>query len=161
MPVEIGQERLRLNIIAIDHAIIRSIMRGSILNFLTRQILDILTDRTTKVATKLSAFTKSLHFQSIVVGADFERQERQESFRAWTASKGMFTDSYSYWQRTTDGGWAASKLQRACARTILRTDNVRPIRGRSDFETWTDQTTKPRKPRNHESVLKKHFDKKC
>ena len=57
-------------------------MRGSILNFLTRQILEILTDRTTKVATKLSAFTKSLHFQSIVVGADFERQERQESFRA-------------------------------------------------------------------------------
>ena len=56
-------------------------MRGSILNFFTRQILEILTDRTTKVATKLSTFTKSLHFQSIAVGADFERQERQESFR--------------------------------------------------------------------------------
>ena len=56
-------------------------MRGSILNFFTRQILEILTDRTTKVATKLSVFTKSLHFQSIAVGVDFERQERQESFR--------------------------------------------------------------------------------
>ena len=65
-----------------DHAIIRSIMRGSILNFFIRQVLEILTDRTTKVATKLSAFTKSLHFQSIVVGADFERQEMQEAFRA-------------------------------------------------------------------------------
>ena len=46
------------------------------------------------------------------MGADFERQERQESFRAWAASKGMFTmfpDSYSYWQRTTDRAWAASK----------------------------------------------------
>ena len=75
---------------------------GSILNFFTRQILEILTDRSTKLATKLSAFTKSLHFQSIVVGVDFERQERQESFRAWAASKGMFTDSYSYWQRTAD-----------------------------------------------------------
>ena len=57
-PVEIGKERLRLNIIAIDHAILQSIMRGWILNFFTRQILEILTDRTTKVATKLSAFTK-------------------------------------------------------------------------------------------------------
>ena len=96
-PVEIGKERLRLNIIAIDHARFD-------FKFFTRQILEILTDRTTKVATKLSAFTKSLHFQStgIVVGADFERQERQESFRAWAASKGMFTDSYSYWQRTID-----------------------------------------------------------
>ena len=66
-----------------DHAIIRPIMRGSILNFFfIRQVLEILTDRTTKVATKLSAFTKSLYFQSIVVGADFERQEMQESFRA-------------------------------------------------------------------------------
>ena len=87
-------------------------MRGSILNFFTRQIPEILTGQTTKVATKLSAFTKSLHFQSIVGGANFERQERQESFRAWAASKGMFTmftDSYSYWQLTTDRAWAASK----------------------------------------------------
>ena len=75
---------------------IRSIMCGSILNFFTRQILEILTGRTTKVATKLSAFTKGLVFQSIVVGADIERQERQESFRARAASKGMFTDSYSF-----------------------------------------------------------------
>ena len=102
-----------------------------------------------KVATKLSAFTKSLHFQSIVVGADFERQERQESFRAWTASKGMFTDSYSYWQRTTDRGWAASKG--------MCTDNSSYWQRTTDTWTvrfWTYQTTKPRKLRNHESVLK-------
>ena len=62
-PVEIGKERLRLNIIAIDHAIIRSIMRGSILNFFTRQIPEKLTDRTTKVATKLSALEKAYIFK--------------------------------------------------------------------------------------------------
>ena len=149
---------LRLNIIAIDHAIKRSIMRGSILNFFTRQILEILTDRTTKVATKLSAFTKSLHFQSIVVGADFERQERQESFRAWAASKGMFTDSYSYWQRTTDRAWAASKG--------MCTDNS--SYWQRTIDTWTvrfwnldrpnHKTTKATKPRK---CAKKHFDKKC
>ena len=33
--------------------------------------------------------------------------------------------------------------------TILRTDNVRSIRGRLDFETWTDQTTKKNKPRRN------------
>ena len=38
--------------------------------------------------------------------------------------------------------------------TILRTDNVRSIRGWPDFETWTDQTTKPRR------CAKKPFDKK-
>ena len=36
--------------------------------------------------------------------------------------------------------------------TILRTDDVRGIRGWLDFETWTDQTTKPRK------CAKKPFD---
>ena len=38
---------------------------------------------------------------------------------------------------------------------ILRTDNVRSIRGWLDFETWTDQTTKPRK-----CAKKNLFDKK-
>ena len=69
------------DIIAIDHAIIRSIMCGSSLNFFTRQSLEILTDRTTKVAKTVSVYEK-LTFQSIVVGAGFERQERQGSFRA-------------------------------------------------------------------------------
>ena len=72
-PVEIGKERLRLNIIAIDHAIIQSIMRGSILNFLTRQILEILTDRTTKVATKLLyvRVSKKLTFSKYSCGRGF------------------------------------------------------------------------------------------
>ena len=62
-PVEIGMERLRLNIIAIDHAIIRSIVRGSILNFFNRQILEILTDRTTKVATNCPRLQKAYFFK--------------------------------------------------------------------------------------------------
>ena len=99
-----------------------------------------------------NGLSKCLTFQSIVVGAYFERQERQGSFRAWAASKGMFTDNYSYWQLTTDSAWAASKG--------MCTD-ISPHWQRT-IDTWTvrrtDQTTKLR---NHESVLKKHFDKKC
>ena len=45
-------------------------MCGSILNFFTRQSLEILTDRTTKVAKTVRGYEK-LTFQSIVVGADF------------------------------------------------------------------------------------------
>ena len=42
--------------------------------------------------------------------------------------------------------------------TILRTDNVRSIRGWLDFETWTDQITKPRN--SFQSVQKTPFDEK-
>ena len=94
-PVKIGKERLRLNIIAIDHAIIRSIKRVDF-EFFTRQILDILPDRSTKLATKLPAFTKSL--------------------RAWVL-KG----------RKGKNLFELEQLQRACSRTVIRTDNVRPI----------------------------------
>ena len=71
-PVEIGKERLRLKIIAMDHAIIRSIMRRSILNFFfIRQVLEILTDRITKVATKLSGVYKKLTFSKHSCGRGF------------------------------------------------------------------------------------------
>ena len=56
-------------------------MCGSNVNFFTRQSLEIRRDRTTKVAKTVRGYEK-LTFQSIVVGADFERQERQGSFRA-------------------------------------------------------------------------------
>ena len=70
--------------------------------FFTRQVLEILTDRTTKVATKLSPFTKSLHFQSL-----WARILRGRK------SKNLFE---------------LEQLQRACSRTVIHTDNVRPIK---------------------------------
>ena len=72
-------------------------MCASILNFFTRQSLEILTDRTTKVAKTVRGYEK-LTFQSIVVGADFERQKGKDLFEL-------------------------EQLQRACSRTIIRTDN--------------------------------------
>ena len=112
--VEIGKERLRLNIIAIDHAIIRSIMRGTIFNFSPDRSSKYWQTEPRKLRQNCPRLrTKSLHFQSLVMGADFERQKRQESFEL-------------------------QQLQRACSRTVIRTDNVRSMRGRSDFETWRD-----------------------
>ena len=41
--------------------------------------------------------------------------------------------------------------------TILRIDNVRSIRGWQDFETWTEQTTKPPKCAKKKPIDKKIF----
>ena len=119
-----------------DHAIIRSIMGGSSLNFF-------LSDRSSKY----------WQTEPRKLRQNCPRLQKAYIFKVWL------------WARILRGRkwknlFELEQLQRACSRTVIRPDNVRSIRGRSDFETWTDQTTKPRKPRNHESVQKKHFDKK-
>ena len=130
----------------------------------TRQILEILTDRTTKVATKVEPrklrqncpCLQKAYISKYSCGRGFWEAGKARIFSRLSSFKGHLhglpTDNVRSIELEQ-----LQHVQRACARTILRTDNVRSIRGRSDFETWTDQTTKPRKPRNHEGVLKKTF----
>ena len=105
---------------------------------------------------------KKLTFWKFSYGRGFWEAEKARIFRASAASKGMFTDSYSYWQRTIDTWtwtvrfWNLERLllsKSSAAFYVYLFLSFEVFLFINDiYKTWKKKQTKPQNHESHETT---------